>query len=563
MAHDFLDGILKAIHLIITLNPEVIEITLRSLRVSLLALIMASLLGIPLGILLSTKSFKGKKLTLVLIHSLMGLPPVLAGLILYLLLTTNGLLGFLDLLFSEEAMMMVQFVLALPIIMGLTHNAIEQVPDEITELALTLGADRLKLWRTILNEARLGILLGIITALGRLLAEVGGILIVGGNIRFKTRTLTTSIVQEVQKGDFSLAIALGIILLTISLLVNGGLTWYQFNHSDDRVTKKSESRNISIQALLHPERKKEIQSFLEEYQHLGIDDLIQEYLRLREELEAAVKDKNEPHISTIMFEDLHKEFNEKPVFSEVHSNKTLTRGQLHGIIGPNGIGKSTLLKIISGILDADKGTISAITEDGKTMRISFEDSDQISGQKKHRAAQADKENSDSKKLFLSRVVYVHQHPVILKGSCWNNVTYVHGENSELSRRLGVLLLTLVGLENKIFHNARSLSGGQKQLLCFARALASFPDVLLVDEPTSNLDFQHMLKLEHVLYQLAKSNKMLIIFTTHDLLQVQRIADEVGILKVNQLRWYDPDLIHDIDDPWIITMKSRISEIIIQ
>ncbi len=557
-------GLIKAILLISTLNPEIIEITLRSLRVTLVALTLASMLGIPIGIFLATRTFKGKKIILILIHALMGLPPVLAGLTLYLILTSSGLLGFLDLLFTEEAMMMVQFVLALPIIIGLTHNAIEQVPKEITEVSLTLGADNLKLWKTILNEAKSGILLGIITALGRLLAEVGGILIVGGNIRFKTRTLTTSIVQEIQKGDFSLAMALGIVLLAMSLLVNGGLTWYQFNRSNQKKHSRNRPKYHSfLSKMWNGDDRKELERFIEEYQQLTVDELIQEYHKLRMKFETARSSKKDPKIISFTFKKLHKEFGEKIVFKGVDCNKTLTRGRLYGLIGPNGIGKSTLLKILSGILDAKKGSISVSTDDGNVSHLMFLENTRHDKTNEPESSSHQKSATDARKLLLSRMVYVHQHPVLFKGSCWDNVTHARGKNSELSRRLGVLLLTLVGLERKIFDDAQGLSGGQKQLLCFARALATFPDVLLVDEPTSNLDFHHMLRLEHVLYQLTKANQALVLFTTHDLLQVQRIADEVGILKEDHVTWHDPILIHDIDDPWIMTLRSRISEIIIQ
>ncbi len=556
MASDFIDGLITAMHLIITLDPEVIEITIRSLHVSLVALFFAALIGIPTGIFLSSKSFRGKKIILVTVHAFMGFPPVLAGLILYLILTTNGVLGFLDLLFTEEAMMMVQFILAVPIIIGLTHNAVTEVPPEITELALTLGADRLKLWKTILNEAKSGITLGMITALGRLLAEVGGILIVGGNIRFKTRTLTTSIVQEVQKGDFSLALALGIILLTLSLLVNGGLTWFQFlqyqQFSPDNASIKKKNRrlNVAFNLTLSKGMKEEIYSFIEEYKNVELQGLIQEYLRLKE---ITRKKKKQQHaILSVMFKDIQKRFGQKNVFSGISSLERLKQGNLYGIIGPNGIGKSTLLKILSGILPAEMGQISLeLSDNDKNIIITF-DSNMTS---RTSLKNTFKDND----ILLSRTVYLHQHPVLLKGSCWDNVTYVQGTDSKESRRLGALLLTLVGLEDKVFHEASSLSGGQKQLLCFARALTTFPDILLLDEPTSNLDFRHMLKLEHVIYRLTKSNNMLILFSSHDLFQVQRISDKVGILKEDTLDWYDVSRIHEADDPWIIRMKTRISE----
>ncbi|HNX28804.1 MAG TPA: ABC transporter permease [Syntrophomonadaceae bacterium] len=215
-----LQGIKEGIYLILQMDAEVVQVTLLSLQVSLSALVLSALIGIPAGAASALKKFPGKRLLLNIVYTLMGLPPVLAGLLVYLLLTYRGPLGRYELLFTPAAMIIAQVLLATPIIWGLTARAVMTLEQNVYDTAVTLGASRRQASFTLVREARNGIIAALTTAFGRVIAEVGAVMLVGGNIRWATRVLTTSIVLETRTGNFSTALALGMILLTISFLVN-------------------------------------------------------------------------------------------------------------------------------------------------------------------------------------------------------------------------------------------------------------------------------------------------------------------------------------------------------
>ena len=220
----FLTESLKtAFSLIVHLNAELTGIIVLSLKVSGSALIIATLFGLPLAAFLGFKRFPLKGLFISLLQTFMGLPPVVVGLFAYLLLSRSGPLGFLALLYTPSAMVIAQSILALPIVASLSYSAIVGVDPIITQAARTLGATPSQVSLTIIREARFGIMSGVIAAFGRVMAEVGAILIVGGNIAGFTRVITTTIALETDKGNFDLALALGIILLTISMVINFAL----------------------------------------------------------------------------------------------------------------------------------------------------------------------------------------------------------------------------------------------------------------------------------------------------------------------------------------------------
>lgn len=218
-----LDGLGKALALIVSFNPELLDIILLSIAVSGTALSIATALGLPLSALIGLKKLPARGLLISLMNTFMGLPPVVVGLFLYLLLSRSGPLGFMGLLYSPSAMIIAQAILAFPIITALCHSAIVNVNPLIRQASLTLGATPLQVAITVIKEARYGIMSGIIAAFGRVMAEVGAILIVGGNIAGYTRVMTTTIALETDKGNFELALALGIILLVLSLLINSML----------------------------------------------------------------------------------------------------------------------------------------------------------------------------------------------------------------------------------------------------------------------------------------------------------------------------------------------------
>jgi tungstate transport system permease protein len=214
------EALARAIGLLFNPTPELIEIIIRTFHVSGGALILATALGLPLGAVVALRRFPLRGVLISILNALMGLPPVVAGLFIYILLSRSGPLGFMGLLYSPSAMVIAQLVLALPIIAALTHSAVMAVPRESTLAATTLGANPTRVTLTVLFEARYGITSAVLAAFGRVMAEVGAILVVGGNIAGYTRVITTTIALETDKGDFSLALALGILLLGISFVIN-------------------------------------------------------------------------------------------------------------------------------------------------------------------------------------------------------------------------------------------------------------------------------------------------------------------------------------------------------
>jgi len=215
-----IEGFLKAFSLIYNLDQELLGIILLSLKVSGTALIVSSIIGVPAGAVIGLKKFSGRGFIITLLNTFMGLPPVVVGLFAYLLLSRSGPLGFMGLLYTPSAMVAAQTILALPIVASLCHSAIVSVDPIIGQAAITVGATPYQKAVAIIKEARYGILSCIIAGFGRVMAEVGAILIVGGNIAGYTRVMTTTIALETDKGNFELALALGVILLIISLIIN-------------------------------------------------------------------------------------------------------------------------------------------------------------------------------------------------------------------------------------------------------------------------------------------------------------------------------------------------------
>ena len=225
-------GIIKAFELIINLNPYILSITGVSIKVSGTATLLATLTAIPLAFALAFLQFRGKQAFITLVNTGMGLPPVFVGLFIFVLLVPAGPFGFLDKIFTPQAMILAQYILVTPIITGVSLAAIKAVPRPIIETVYTLGGSGKDAVIITLLEARFGIITAILAGLGRALAEVGAILIVGGNIAYTgsvggigeglsyTRTLTTAITSETSKGDISTSIALGIILISLNLSVN-------------------------------------------------------------------------------------------------------------------------------------------------------------------------------------------------------------------------------------------------------------------------------------------------------------------------------------------------------
>ncbi len=193
---------------------------MRSLQVTISALVISTLIGIPAGTLLAWVQFPGRRLLTVVVYTGMGFPPVVVGLLVYLLLSSSGPLGSLDWLFTVRAMVVAQTILATPVIVGITMSSVLSVNPALRTQLRTLGATRAQVIRATLLEARFGVILGIVAGFGSIISEVGAVMLVGGNIDGRTRVLTTAIVLETRQGRFALALALGIILLLLSFVAN-------------------------------------------------------------------------------------------------------------------------------------------------------------------------------------------------------------------------------------------------------------------------------------------------------------------------------------------------------
>lgn len=210
----------SALDLILSGDPALVGIIGLSLRVTLSAVVIAMLVGLPLGAGLALARFPGRGVVIVVFNALMGLPPVVAGLLIYLLLSRSGPLGDLGLLFTPAAMVIAQSVLILPIVVSLTRSVTEDLWAEYAEQLRSLGATRWRAVPTLLWDGRVSLLTGVLAGFGRASAEVGAVLIVGGNIAGHTRTMTTAITLETSRGHLGLAVALGIILMALTLTLN-------------------------------------------------------------------------------------------------------------------------------------------------------------------------------------------------------------------------------------------------------------------------------------------------------------------------------------------------------
>jgi tungstate transport system permease protein len=220
-------GFLKAIELIVTLNPEVLEITARTLVISISSTIIAGLICLPLGSLIHFNNFRGKRTLINLIQTFYSVPTVAVGLIVFLLFSRSGPLGFLELLFTPQVMIIGQVILISPIMLGLVIVALKAVDQAAYETAIAIGASQFQATTIIIREARYAIYSALILGFGRAISEVGLALMVGGNIRGYTRVMTTAISLETSKGDIVLSVALGIILISIALVINFSLSRLQ------------------------------------------------------------------------------------------------------------------------------------------------------------------------------------------------------------------------------------------------------------------------------------------------------------------------------------------------
>jgi tungstate transport system permease protein len=218
--NEFSSAIGAALSMVATLDADLIEIVLLSLQISLSAVAIASIVALPLGALIAFQNFPGRRAVVILLNALMGLPPVVVGLMVYLLLSRAGPLGSMGLLFTPTAMVIAQSIIVLPIIAALSRQTIADLHEEYDEHLRSLGCSPMQSVATLLWDGRFRLLTAIMAGFGRAIAEVGAVIIVGGNILHSTRVMTTTIALETSKGNLSLALGLGVVLVTLALGVN-------------------------------------------------------------------------------------------------------------------------------------------------------------------------------------------------------------------------------------------------------------------------------------------------------------------------------------------------------
>ena len=221
------EGIIKAFWLLVTFDPEVMSITFLSLKISGVATLISLFLGISAGAVIALTQFPGKKIIVSLVNTGMGLPPVVVGLFVSIFLWRSGPLGFLEMLYTPAAIIVAQAVIATPIVMGITVASLQQLPKKMKLQILALGASRSQMVWMLIKEAKLPLLAAVMAGFGGVISEVGASIMVGGNIKGYTRVLTTATVMETSKGNFDIAIALGIILLLLAYIINLILTHVQ------------------------------------------------------------------------------------------------------------------------------------------------------------------------------------------------------------------------------------------------------------------------------------------------------------------------------------------------
>ncbi|WP_380057879.1 ABC transporter permease [Falsihalocynthiibacter sp. SS001] len=228
------EGLKEAFLLLVTFDRDLIDITLRSLQVSLSATVIASLFALPLGTWLAIRRFRFRRLTIAALNALMGLPPVVVGLVVYLMLSRSGPFGVLGLLFTPTAMIVAQVIIITPLIASITHQYMRDLWAEYHDLLISLNTSPRQRIATLLWDGRRALLTAALAGFGRAIGEVGAIIIVGGNIDHATRVLTTAIALETGKGDFALAMGLGFVLIGLALFVNISIHWLTRTEKEGR-----------------------------------------------------------------------------------------------------------------------------------------------------------------------------------------------------------------------------------------------------------------------------------------------------------------------------------------
>lgn len=468
---------LKAMELLLSFDKEVYYIAFTSIKIASLSILISSLFSVPLATIIGLNKFRFKRPLVALLNALTALPTTVVGLFVYFLVSRSGPLKSFDLLFTQTGIMFGLVILSSPIITTIIVTGLNKLDDRIYDTLRTLGANKFTIIKTIIIETKTVIITSILTGFGRVIGEVGIAMMVGGNIRWYTRTLTTAIVLETSKGEFAFGFSLGIILMLIAIIVNFLLHYLKnikLKKRDSKTVVNISSNNTDINAL-------QLKPLVEQHES-GFD------------------------IYTTNLSFAYK----KSVNVLSIDNLKIEGGGIYSFLGPSGSGKTTLLKLLNGLLKANKNTI-------------FLNKTPI--------------ESDSYRRVRKTTVYVHQNPILLSGTVYDNVAYglkIRKTNKEELKSIVKNSLKIVGLEGFEDRESKTLSGGEIQRVAISRAIAVNPEILFLDEPTANIDKDNIKKLEHTLRELNRKYQKTIIISTHNVLFSKSISDKIFYLKAGKI-----------------------------
>nr|WP_290668810.1 ABC transporter permease [Ardenticatena sp.] len=468
------EGLIQAIHLLLSGDPTIREVAGLTLFVSGSATLLSLLVGLPIATMLAFSRFRGRTFLMSLINVGMGMPPVIVGLVVALLLWRSGPLGALGLIYTPAAMILAQALLALPLIIGLSQAALEHLDPRLRLQLLGLGASSVQMVRTLLWEARLPILAAIMAGFGAAISEVGASMMVGGNIAHQTRVLTTAIVLETSRGNFATAMALGILLLLLAWGTIFVLTTLQHRAIPDT----SPHTPTPIPPRARPSPPTPARPITTTTPCLRLENVrIEEAGRTL--LDIAQLD----------------------IFD----------GQTLVVIGPNGAGKSTLLHLLAGIR---RPTTGRLVWRGTPL--------------------PPRPSPD----YRRRLAIVMQDPLLLDRSVADNVAlglqFRGLSRHECDERVHTWLARL-GIAHLAARHARTLSGGEAQRVALARAFATEPDILLLDEPFSALDAPTRQALRSDLADLLRETGQTAVLITHERDEAAMLGDRIAVLLGGRVR----------------------------
>jgi tungstate transport system ATP-binding protein len=470
------DSLGLALQMIGRADAAVLDIVGLSLRVSLTACAIGAAVGLALGAWLAVARFRGHGTLVWLLNTLLALPSVVVGLLVYLLLSRSGPLGSWGILFTPPAMVVAQSILVVPLIAALSRSLVLEALQEGGEQLQSLGAGRMLSALLMLVHDRLGVLTILLTAFGRAVSEVGAVMIVGGNIDGVTRVMTTSIALETSKGDLPLALALGVVLLGVVGLVNLLIG--------------------AVQARAHALHERHVA----EAAAAAALPAAAGAARQRATADTAPAP-SAPLQALVRLTGAGVSFGATPALRDV--TFTLHRGERLALVGANGSGKTTLLRLLHGLVPGQGGQ------------------ERLPLQPEGR---------------LPVAAMLFQRPFLLHLSVRQNVLLglmlrrvPRAEREARCRQA----LQRVGLAHRADSAARALSGGQQQRLALARAWALLPDILFLDEPTASLDPSAKREIEALIGEVADSG-VTVVMSTHNLGQAKRLMTRVIYLEGGRL-----------------------------